>query len=84
MDPSLAGFAMADELELIVRAGPTPARVRRMATLDAARFLGYERLGRIFAPERRADLVFLDGNACADAANAARPRGDCGGTTGRL
>ncbi|MDQ3420357.1 MAG: amidohydrolase family protein [Acidobacteriota bacterium] len=44
-DSWLAGFAFADELELLVGAGLSPARVLRMATLDAARFLANRNYG---------------------------------------
>lgn len=69
-DSWLAGYAFADELELLVRAGLTPARVLRAATLDAARFLGEERVWGTVAVGRRADLVLLDRNPLIDVAAA--------------
>ncbi len=71
-DSWLSGFAFADELDLMVRAGLTPARVLRMATLDAARFLGESDDWGSVAAGRRADLVLLDGDPLADIANARR------------
>lgn len=71
-DSWLAGYAMADELELLARAGLAPARVLRMATLDAARFLGEEQLWGRVAPGRRADLVLLDADPLADVGNVRR------------
>jgi imidazolonepropionase-like amidohydrolase len=73
-DSWLAGYAFADELELLVRAGLTPARVLRMATLDAARFLGEDAEWGTVAAGRRADLVLLDADPLADVANARRVR----------
>jgi hypothetical protein len=68
-DSWLGGFAYADELELLVTAGLTPARVLRMATADAAAFLGQtDTWGRV-EEGLRADLVVLDGNPLADIRN---------------
>lgn len=73
-DSWLSGYAFVDELELLVRAGLTPARVLRMATLDAARFLGEsDRWGSVVAG-RRADLVLLDADPLVDIGNARRVR----------
>jgi len=55
-----AGYAFADELDLLSRAGLTPARVLRMATIDAARFLGEEADWGVVAAGRHADLILLD------------------------
>ncbi len=71
-DSWLAGFAFADELELLVGAGLSPARVLRMATLDAARFLGEQELRGSVTIGRRADLVLLDADPLVDIANARR------------
>ncbi|MBC7894293.1 MAG: amidohydrolase family protein, partial [Cytophagaceae bacterium] len=73
-DSWLSGFAYADELELLVKAGLTPARVLRMATVDAARFLGEADQWGTIAVGRRADLVLLDANPLRDIANARRIR----------
>jgi len=73
-DSWLSGYAFADELALLVRAGLPPARVLRMATLDAARFLGEEDAWGTIAVGRRADLVLLDADPLADVGNARRVR----------
>lgn len=73
-DSWLAGYAFVDELELLVRAGLTPARVIRMATLDAARFLGEDaEWGKVVAGQR-ANLVLLDADPLVDIRNARRVR----------
>lgn len=68
-DSWLGGFAFADEAALLVQAGLTPARVLRMGTLDAAKYLGRSQdLGTI-APGRLADLVLLDADPLVDITN---------------
>ena len=81
-DSWLSGYAYADELELLARAGLAPARVLRMATVDAARFLGEPAEWGSVAVGRRADLVLLDGDPLVDIANARRVRAVVAG--GRL
>ena len=71
-DSWLSGYARADELEVLVRAGLSPARVLRMATLDAARFLGEERQWGTVVSGRRADLVLLDADPLASVGNVRR------------
>ncbi|MEO7457835.1 MAG: amidohydrolase family protein [Gemmatimonadaceae bacterium] len=61
IDVVAPGSSLHDELEEFVAAGLSPARVLRMATLDAARFLGQPDGGRV-AVGARADLVLLTGN----------------------
>lgn len=73
-DSWLSGFAYADELALLVKAGLSPARVLRMATIDAARFLGEADEWGTIAAGRRADLVLLDGNPLIDISHARRVR----------
>ena len=73
-DSWLGGFAFADELDLLVRAGLSPARVLRMATLDAARFLGWAGTSGSVAPGKRADLVLLDADPLVDITNTRRIR----------
>lgn len=73
-DSWLAGYAFADELELLARSGLTPARVLRMATLDAARFLGEEADWGVVAAGRRADLILLDADPLADIRNVRQVR----------
>ena len=73
-DSWLSGFAYADELALLVKAGLSPARVLRMATVDAARFLGETDEWGTIAEGRRADVVLLDGNPLIDISHARRVR----------
>lgn len=56
----------ADEFELLVAFGLTPAQALRAATLDAAELLGVDKdLGSI-EPGKRADLVAVTGDPIAD------------------
>ena len=65
------GFAVHDELALLVRAGLTPSEALRAATVAPARYLAADSLGAI-ARGRLADLVVLDANPLADIANTRR------------
>jgi imidazolonepropionase-like amidohydrolase len=73
-DSWLAGHAFADEAELLVRAGLAPARVLRMATLDAARFLGAADSMGTVARGKVADLVLLDADPLRDVGHLRRVR----------
>lgn len=68
-DSWLSGFAFVEEAELLVEAGLSPARVLRMATLDAARFLGRADMVGSVTPGRLADLVLLDADPLVNIAN---------------
>ena len=72
-DPwSYPGEELHEELELMVKAGLTPAEALRTATVSAAQYLDAEdSLGRI-EPGYVADLVLLDANPLEDIANARR------------
>ena len=66
------GPAALSELELLVSAGISPFEVIKIATLNAAIFLGREdELGSIEAG-KLADLVLLDADPSADISNAKR------------
>ncbi len=66
------GFSLHDELELLVRAGLTPAQALRSATYLPAAFLGAtDSLGTV-APGKLADLVLLEGNPLQQIANTRR------------
>jgi hypothetical protein len=56
----LPGYALHDELELLVKAGLTPAQALRTATVNPARYFGIS-AGSI-AKGKRADLVLLNAN----------------------
>jgi imidazolonepropionase-like amidohydrolase len=62
---SMAGFALHRELEIDAEAGIPPPEVLRLATLGAARIMGFEhQLGSV-RPGKLADLVLIDGDPAA-------------------
>ncbi|MGA2143459.1 MAG: amidohydrolase family protein [Bryobacteraceae bacterium] len=66
---ALAGFADQRNLEILVEGGFTPLEAIRIATSNAAGFLGESaRIGAI-AAGKQADLVVLDGNPAAHIAD---------------
>jgi imidazolonepropionase-like amidohydrolase len=68
-DYCLPGFALHDELALLVKAGLSPGEALRTATLNPAEFLGLEKdLGSIDIG-KRADLVMLQRNPLNDIHN---------------
>lgn len=68
-DYCLPGFALHDELALLVKAGLSPGEALRTATLNPAEFLGLEKdLGSI-AVGKMADLVLLERNPLNDIHN---------------
>jgi hypothetical protein len=68
------GFALHDELQLLVQAGLTPAEALRTATLNPARYLGAtDSLGTV-AAGKIADLVLLDADPLLDIHNTTRIR----------
>jgi imidazolonepropionase-like amidohydrolase len=60
------GFAVLDEIVLLVEAGVTPWRALRAATSGAASYLGQEETWGSIAVGRRADLLLVDGDPTAD------------------
>lgn len=67
-----SGPAVHRELELLVQSGLSTAQVIRIATLNAATFLGKEEeLGSVM-PGKLADLLLLDADPLADIDNARR------------
>lgn len=63
------GFAIHDELRLLVESGLTPLEALQAATLNPARYLhATDSLGTV-AVGKRADLVLLDADPLADIAN---------------
>lgn len=68
------GFALHDELALLVAAGLTPADALRAATRDAARALGLPAVGTV-ARGQAADLLVLDADPLRDVRNTRRIHG---------
>lgn len=56
------GFSLAEELELFVECGLSPAEALRTATLHPALFFREGKTAGTVAPGKRADLVLLDAN----------------------
>ena len=65
------GFALHEELELLVGAGATPRQALYAATVEPARFLGMTDLGSV-EPRKIADLVVLDADPLQDIRNTRR------------
>jgi imidazolonepropionase-like amidohydrolase len=71
-DPwSYPGEELHEELALMVKAGLKPVEALRTATVNPARFLDGDDLGRV-APGYVADLVLLDANPLEDIRNTRR------------
>lgn len=69
------GFSVADELELFVGCGLTPADALRAATLNPALYFGEEKSSGTVAAGKRADLVLLDADPLASIANVRKVAG---------
>ncbi len=69
------GFSVADELELFVGCGLTPAEALRTATLNPALFFGEEKSAGTVATGKRADLVLLDADPLAAIGNVRKVSG---------
>lgn len=66
---ALAGFGSQRQVELLVEAGFTPLEAIRIATLNAAEYLGEaDRIGSV-APGKLADLVVVRGDPSANIAD---------------
>jgi imidazolonepropionase-like amidohydrolase len=68
----IPGFALHDELELMVRAGVTPLAALQSATSEPARAFGLSTTLGTLAPGQAADLVVLDADPLLDIGNTRR------------
>jgi hypothetical protein len=68
----IPGFALHNELELMVAAGVTPLAALQSATSEPARAFGLTETVGAIAPGQAADLVLLDGDPLADIRNTRR------------
>ncbi|HEY0229835.1 MAG TPA: amidohydrolase family protein, partial [Dokdonella sp.] len=66
------GFALQEELELLVAAGLTPTQALRSATLAPVQFLGMSSTAGSVATGKMADLVLLDADPMRDIRNTRR------------
>lgn len=71
-DYVLPGYALHDELELMVQAGLTPLQALRTATLNPAKYFGIDAQTGSIARGKRADLVLLEANPLDDIRNTRR------------
>jgi imidazolonepropionase-like amidohydrolase len=67
-----AGFAVHDELRLLVEAGLSPYEALKAGTRDAAEFVGQLGEWGTVTAGRRADLLLVEGNPLTDTANVRR------------
>ncbi|MBS1874217.1 MAG: amidohydrolase family protein [Acidobacteria bacterium] len=75
-DPyTVPGVTLQRELELLVKAGLTPAQALETATVIPARFLGWEESMGTLKAGMVADLVVLDANPLADIRNVSKVSG---------
>jgi imidazolonepropionase-like amidohydrolase len=70
-----AGFAVHDELRLLVEAGLSPYEALKAGTRDAAEFLDQLSEWGTVTAGRRADLLLVEGNPLTDTANVRRQAG---------
>jgi imidazolonepropionase-like amidohydrolase len=70
----LPGFALHDELKLLVSAGFSPMEAIQAATLNPARYLGREKELGTIETGKLADLVLLDANPLDDISNTQKIR----------
>jgi imidazolonepropionase-like amidohydrolase len=68
----IPGFALHDELQLLVQAGLTPLQALQAATTSPARFIGNETDFGAIKPARLANLVLLDANPLDNIANTTK------------
>jgi imidazolonepropionase-like amidohydrolase len=71
----LPGYAVADELELLVSAGLSPYEALRAATHDAAEYLDGDEAWGTIEVGKRADLILLAANPLTDIGAVRKPLG---------
>lgn len=71
----VAGFALHDELELLVKAGLTPQEALNAATLLAAQWIGIDNQIGSIETGKFADLILLDQNPLTDITNTRKISG---------
>ena len=74
LEDHIFGYAEQKELEMMVKAGMTPAQVIVAATSRSAEYLGLNDRGSL-SPGRRADFLVLDANPLDDIRNTRRIAG---------
>ncbi|HZX26630.1 MAG TPA: amidohydrolase family protein [Telluria sp.] len=65
----LAGFTLQAELQMLVKAGLTPAQALQVATRNGAKYTRTEHERGSIAPGKLADLVLVDGDPTRDIAD---------------
>ncbi len=70
----IPGFALHDELRLLVQAGLTPLEALQAATTNPARFIGNENDFGAIKPGKLANLILLDANPLDNIANTTKIR----------
>ena len=66
---TIPGGTLHDELQELVRAGLTPLQALRSATIQPAKFLGWDEVLGTVEKDKIADLVLLDADPLANIAN---------------
>ena len=66
------GFGIHDELALLVKCGLTPCQALQAATINPARYFGWEKKMGTVEVGKAADLVLLDANPLEDIHNTAK------------
>ncbi len=66
------GYAVHEEMALLVASGLTPREALRAATLTPARFLGIDAMSGSVAVGKRADLILLDADPTREIRNTRR------------
>ena len=71
-DQMVPGYSLYRELELYVKAGFTPMEAIRAATIVPAQVMNLERELGTIEPDRRADIILVDGDPIENITNIRR------------